>query len=55
MTMVNCKVTTIANDDTRNLGSRGVGRHYGVTWGVGVSSVYWGLAETLGFQGPEGV
>ena len=23
-------------------------------WGVGVSGLYWGLAGTLGTQGPEG-
>ena len=46
--MVSCKVTTIANDDKRNLGCRGVGGHYGGDRGVMVSGVYWGLTGTVG-------
>ena len=33
----------------------GVGGHFGVSSGEGVSKVYWGLAGTLSTQGPEGV
>ena len=34
--------------------SRGCRAVLGASGGVGVSMVYWGLAGTLGTQGPEG-
>ena len=55
MKMVSCKVTTIENDDNIKLGGVGVFRAIIGMTRCSRCQVYWGLAGTVGTQGPEGV
>ena len=55
-------VGTVGTQELKGIGAsgalgvpKGVWSHFGGIRGVGVSGVHWGLAGTVGTQGPEGV